>query len=311
MSARRAVRRIAAALIFVALVSTSALILARRAPGDYTDILRAARVSDEAIARERVRLHLDRSLPELSGIWLAGLARLDLGTSYRFGRPVRELIAERAPRTLTLVAGAILLSFVIGIAWGTLLVHGPRPVRAVLSALATIALSLPSVAVLFGLMFLALKAGWLGQGSHGVVTPILGVAALLLPAAGAISRLHADAMGQALAEPWAVASAARGVSRRTLVWKLAMRVAVTRVTSVMPLLSANVFGASLLVEIVTGWAGLGRLMHDALVSRDVFLVAGATAAIAATLAAVALVADVFAAALDPRIETHEAVQGAR
>lgn len=311
MSAGRAVRRITAALIFVALVSTCALILARRAPGDYTDVLRAARVSEDAIARERVRLYLDRSLPQLSAVWLGGLARLDLGMSYRFGRPVRELIAERAPRTLMLVASAIVLSFVIGIVWGTALVHSPRAVQAVLSAFATLALSLPSLAVLFALMFVALKAGWLGQGSHGAVTPVLGILALLLPAGGGLSRLHAEAMGQALAEPWAVASAARGVSRRTLVWKLAMRVAATRVTSVMPLVSANIFGASLLVELVTGWAGLGRLMHDALVSRDVFLVAGCTAAIAAALAALALLSDVIVSGLDPRIDAHAAQEPAR
>lgn len=311
MSAAIAVRRIIAAVIFVALVSTCALILARRAPGDYTDVLRAARVPEESIARERSRLSLDRSLPRLSAIWLAGLARLDLGTSYRFGRPVRELIAERAPRTLGLVAGAIFLSFVIGIVWGTSIAGGSRPLRAVLSAFATLALSLPSLAVLFALMFVALRAGWLGPISHGFVTPMLGMSALLLPAGGALARLHAEAMEQALAEPWAVASAARGVSRRTLVWKLAMRVAATRVTSVMPLVAANVFGASLLVEIVTGWAGLGRLMHDALVSRDVFLVAGCTAAIAAALAALSLLSDFIAAALDPRIETSAATEPAR
>jgi len=295
----------------VALVSTCALILARRAPGDYTDVLRAARVPEESIARERSRLYLDRSLPRLTGIWLAGLARFDLGTSYRFGRPVRDLIAERAPRTLGLVGGAIFLSVVIGIVWGTSIAGGRRPLRAVLSAFATLALALPSLAVLFALMFVALRAGWLGPISHGVITPMLGMSALLLPAGGSLARIHAEAMGQALAEPWAVAAAGRGVSRRTLVWKLAMRVAATRVTSVMPLVAANVFGASLLVEIVTGWAGLGRLTHDALVSRDVFLVAGCTAAIAAALAVLALLSDVVAAALDPRIERHAVTEPAR
>lgn len=298
-------RRIAAAILFVALVSTAALILARRAPGDYTDLLRAARVSEAAISRERRRLHLDRSLPDLSRVWLAGLARFDLGESYRFGRPVRDLLVERAPRTIVLVSSAILAAIVLGIIWGTWLVHGPAFVRAPLSALATAALALPSIVVLFVLMFFAARAGWLAQGGHGIAIPILGISALLIPAAGSIARLHAEALAQALSEPWAIASAARGVSRRVITWKLAMRIAATRVTSVLPLLSANVFGASLLVEVVTGWAGLGRLMHDALVSRDIFLVAGCTAAIAAVLAALALVSDVAASTLDPRIETYQ------
>ena len=306
MSVLRVFRKIAAALLFVALGSTMALILARRAPGDYTDTLRASRMPEDAIARERERLYLDRSLPELSRIWLAGLARLDLGTSYRFARPVTALLAERAPRTLALVSSAVFIAIAAGILWGTGLVHGRPLIRAPLSAAATLALSMPAIVVLFALMLVAAKAGWLAQGGHGLVIPILGVAALVLPAAGALARLHAQALDEALAEPWAAASAARGVSDGVLVWKLGMRIAATRVASVMPLVAANIFGASLLVEVVTGWAGLGRLMLDALVARDVFLVAGCTAAIAASVAALALAADVVVAALDPRTATREA-----
>lgn len=302
----RVIRRIAAALLFVALVSTAALVLARRAPGDYTDTLRAARMPAEAIERERARFHLDRSLPELSRIWLAGLARFDLGTSFRFHRPVRSLIVERAPRTLALVSSALLLAVAAGIAWGTLIILGRPLTRAVLSSAATVLLSLPSIVVLFVFMLVAVRAGWLAQGLHTAVIPALGIAALLLPAAAGLARLHEESLDQALAQPWAIAAMARGVSRRILIWKLAMRLAATRVASVLPLLAANVFGASLLVEVVTGWGGLGRLMLDALVARDVFLVAGCTAAIAAVVAALAAVSDVIVAALDPRADVQEA-----
>lgn len=308
MSVLRAFRRIAAALLFVALVSTTALILARRAPGDYTDTLRAARLSEDVIARERERLYLDRSLPDLTRIWLTGLARLDLGTSYRFARPVAALIAERAPRTLALVSAAVLLAIGGALLWGTWLVRARRPVRMVLSAASTTALSLPSIVILFALLLGAAKAGWLAQGGHSMVIPLLGILALLLPASGGLARVHEQALREALAEPWALASTARGVSGGVLVWKLAMRIAATRVVSVMPLVAANILGASLLVEVVTGWAGIGRLMLDALVSRDVFLVAGCTAAIAAAIAALALVSDALVAALDPRIEALESVE---
>ena len=306
MSAFRILRRIAAALLFVALVSTSALVLARRAPGDYTDTLRAARMPAEAIERERSRLYLDRSLPDLSRIWLTGLVRLDLGTSYRFSRPVTSLLIERAPRTLALVASAIALAFILGMFWGTWLVQGRPAVRMFLSGAATLVLAVPSVVLLFVLLLIAVRSGWLSQGAHGIVTPLLGVTALLLPAAAALARLHAEALAAAVGEPWAAASSARGVTRRVLVWKLAMRVAATRVVSVMPLVSANIFGASLLVEVVTGWAGLGRLMLDALVGRDIFLVAGCTVAIAGSVALLGIVSDALVAALDPRVAASEA-----
>lgn len=304
----RVAGRIGAALLFVALVSTAALILARRAPGDYTDTLRAARMSEDVIARERTRLHLDRSLPDLSRVWLTGLARLDLGSSYRFGRPVLSLLIERAPRSLMLVSSAVMLAGVIGVLWGTLLVRGRTPLRAMLSALATLAVAMPSLVVLFICMFAAARAGWLTTTGHGIVIPILAIAALLMPAAGSLARVHAEAMGQALAEPWATASSARGLSHRVLVWKLAMRVASTRVLSVLPLVAANIFGASVLVEVVSGWAGLGRLMLDALVARDIFLVAGCTAAITAAVGVLRLVADTAVEVLDPRITASEAAR---
>lgn len=296
----------AAALLFVALVSTAALVLARRAPGDYTDTLRAARMSADAIERERARFHLDRSLPELAGLWLAGLARFDLGNSFRFDRPVRSLIIERAPRTLALVSSALLLAIAGGIAWGTVIILGRPLTRAALSGAATVLLSLPSIVVLFVFMLIAVRSGWLAQDLHSTVIPALGIAALLLPAAAGLARLHEESLDQALGQPWAMAALARGVSRRVLIWKLAMRLAATRVASVLPLLAANVFGASLLVEVVTGWAGLGRLMLDALVARDIFLVAGCTAALAAAVAALAVIADVIVAALDPRVDVGEA-----
>lgn len=304
----RVLGRIGSALLFVALVSTLALILARRAPGDYTDTLRAARMSEDVIARERTRLHLDRSLPDLSRVWLTGLARLDLGTSYRFGRPVTSLLVERAPRSLVLVSSAVMLAAVIGVLWGTLLVRGRAPLRAALSAVATLAVAMPSIVILFIWMFAAARAGWLSGADHGIVIPMLAIAALLLPASGSLARVHAEAMGQTLAEPWAIASSARGLSHRVVVWKLAMRVAATRVLSVLPLVAANIFGASVLVELVSGWAGLGRLMLDALVARDIFLVAGITAAITAVLGVLSLISDTAVEVLDPRIAASEATR---
>ena len=305
MSVLRVIRRLGAALLFVAVVSTIALILARQAPGDYTDTLRAARMPAEAIERERTRLYLDRSLPELSAVWLAGLARLDLGTSFRFSRPVTTLIAERAPRTLVLVLISLVLAIGGGVVWGTLLVSGGRVTQRALSALSTLSLSIPSIVILFMLMFVMVRLGWLGRGSETFIVPALGIIALLLPAAGGLARVHAEALDQALAEPWSMASVSRGISPALLVWKLAMRIAIARVFSMLPLLAANLFGVSLLVEVVSGWAGLGRLMLDGLVARDMFLVAGCTAAIAAAIAVLGVVSDAIVAALDPRVEFSE------
>lgn len=306
MSVFSVLRRVAAALIFVALVSTVALVLARRAPGDYTDTLRASRLSEDAIARERSRLYLDRSIPELCGVWLSGLPRLDMRISYRHGRPVVELLAERLPRTLALVGVALALSLAAAVIWGTLQTRAPRGVGRAMEAAGGLVLAVPSIVILFGLLFAAARAGWLARVDQSVAMPLAGMLALALPASAALAALHAQALGEALAEPWARAAASRGLSADRMAWKLGMRIALTRLASVTPLAAANVLGASLIIEAVTGWAGLGRLMLDALVSRDVFLVAGCTAAVSALVAAASFASDLAASALDPRIREDAA-----
>ena len=301
MSVPRIVRRLAAALLFVALVSTIALVLARRAPGDYTDTLRANRLAPEAIDRERSRLYLDRSVPELCIVWLSGLARLDMRVSYRYARPVTSLLVERVPRTLAFVSIALALSIAGGLLWGTLQARTTGAAAHLIAGAAGLLLALPSLVLLFVLLYAAGRVGWLGFGSERVVIPLIGILSLALPSSAALAGMHAQALEEALREPWAQAARSRGVPEGRLIWRLGMRVAVARIASVSPLVAANLLGASLLIEAVTGWAGLGRLTLDAVVARDVFLVAGCTAAVSAIVAIASLAADGAGRLLDPRV----------
>ncbi len=291
----------ATALLFVALVSTIALVLARRAPGDYTDTLRASRLAPEAIDRERSRLYLDRSVPELCVVWLSGLARLDMRVSYRYARPVTSLLAERLPRTIAFVSIALVLSIAGGLLWGTLQARATGAAAHLIAGAAGLLLAVPSLVLLFVLLYAAGRAGWLGAGSERVVIPLIGILSLALPSSAALAGMHAQALEEALGEPWAQAARSRGVPAGRLIWRLGMRVAVARMASVTPLVAANMLGASLIVEAVTGWAGLGRLTLDAVVTRDVFLVAGCTAAVAAIVAVASLAADGAGRLIDPRV----------
>jgi ABC-type dipeptide/oligopeptide/nickel transport system permease component len=306
VSVPRIVQKAATALLFVALVSTVALVLARRAPGDYTDTLRASRLAPDAIERERARLYLDRSIPELCAVWLSGLARGDMRVSYRYARPVTSLLAERLPRTLALVGLALVISIAGGLLWGTVQAQATGTMAQLIAGAAGLLLAVPSLVLLFVLLYAASRAGWLGMGGQGIALPLIGILSLALPSSAALAGLHAEALTSALDEPWAQAARARGVGANRLVWRLAMRIAAGRMASVAPLIGANVLGASLIVEAVTGWAGLGRLTLDAVVSRDVFLVAGCTAAVSTLVAVASLAADAVGRMLDPRIGEHTA-----
>ena len=105
---------------------------------------------------------------------------------------------------------------------------------------------------------------------HLALLPAL---ALAIPLAATLERLQAQAMVEALAEPYILGALGRGVPRLGLVWRHALRVAVRPVIAVYGIIIGSLLSGSFAVEIVLSWPGLGQLMYDALVSRDIYLVA--------------------------------------
>jgi len=125
--------------------------------------------------------------------------------------------------------------------------------------------------------------------------------ALSLPLAAMLERLQAQATLEALSAPDLVAAAARGLPPARLVWIHAARQSLRPVLGVYGIVIGSLFSGSLAVEFVTAWPGLGRLMYDALVGRDLFLVAGCALAGAIFLAVGNLIADLVRSLVDPRV----------
>ena len=111
-------RRLLFALLLVFVISSGSLLLAHLAPGDYTSQLRRPGVSAETVARERRRLGLDRPVSAQYIAWLGRLVRFDLGTSFRYARPVTDLVGERAANTALLAVAALLLATGSACLWG-------------------------------------------------------------------------------------------------------------------------------------------------------------------------------------------------
>jgi peptide/nickel transport system permease protein len=299
-------RRLVLALLLVFIVSSAALLLVDAAPGDHFS---AFDLDPAAVAAERHRHGLDRTPLARYGAWLARAARLDFGESLKYRRPVAQLVAERAPMTALLGLSALALATLIGIPAG--LVTGSR--RNVLTAaartLSLVVVSVPSLVTSFALLFLAARTGWLPVGGFASTDGnpwtaarylVLPTIALALPIAATIERLQSQALADALAEPSVRAALARGCSRERVVWRHAFRMSMPPVLAIYGVIVGTVLSGSFAVEIVTSWPGLGALMYDALVSRDLFLVAGCAGAGAVFLALGTLTADIALALADPR-----------
>lgn len=294
-------RRLLAAAAFVLVVSTSALVLARLAPGDATTELTLSGASAASIAQTRARLGLDEPFYAHVGRWLAGLARFDLGTTSS-GQSVTTLVSARAGNTAELAFLALALATVAGLPLG--LLTGARPrgwLSAIVTPVSTAFVACPPLVGALGLLLLAVSTGWLSTRPGDVLVPAL---ALALPIAAMLERVQSQATADALSAPDLVATAARGVPPGRLLWVHAARQSLRPVLGIYGVVIGSLLSGSLAVEVVTNWPGLGRLMYDALRGRDLFLVAGCALVGAVGLAVGNLVADVGRAVADPRVREH-------
>lgn len=295
------IRRILGAVVFVAVVSTSALVLVRLAPGDAATML-ALKGTDAATLEDlRQRYKIGLPLLDQLGDWVSGVARLDLGQSYLYGRPVAGLVMERARRTALLAAIVLVVATLIGLPLGVLTGARPRGLLAALVSPLSIALvACPPIVGALALLLLAATTGWLPTSPGSLAVPTL---ALALPLAASLERLQSQATAESLAAPDIMAAAARGIPRARLIWIHAARQSLRPVLGVYGIVIGTLFSGSLAVEVITGWPGIGRLMSDALVGRDLYLATGCALAGAVLIALGNTVADVTRAIVDPRIES--------
>jgi len=282
-----------AALVLVSFFGT--YLLTALAPGDAAY---QAMFNDEIVyTAERSRLGLDRTVTSRVLDRAAGLARLDLGTSRRFGRPVLPLVTEASAATARAGGTALLVALALGVPAGVASARARhRAVRRVAAGISLLLLSVPALvlALLLAVVFSALR----------IPAFLVMVLALAVPAAALIERLQSSAYETASSSLCLTAARARGVPEALVAWRHAWPLSLPSVIGVSALVASQLMSGSLAVEFVTGRQGLGRLMYDALVSRDLDLAAGCAGAAAVLVGVVTWAADLVHLAVDPRTATR-------
>jgi len=311
--ARFVLRRTAFAAMLVLIVSSASLVLARYAPPE--DAFGTQRT---VLMQERHRLGFDQPLMQQYTRWLTRSLHLDFGESMRFRRPVAALVRERAGNTALLGISGLLLATAIGIPLGVFTGTSQRGVLvAAARMLSIVLLSLPSLVTSLVLLLVAARTGWLPAGGlpqipadAGTLETLAIVArylflpslALALPVAASIERLQSQSIREVLSEPSIIAALGRGIPRRRVIWRHALRLSLKPVVAIYGITIGAVLSGSFVVEIVMSWQGLGDLMFQALQARDLYLIAGCAATGSAGLAAGILLSDLALVAIDPRVE---------
>ncbi len=284
----------AATLVFIVL----------RLSGDPTSLLLPpqATAADRELLRQQ--LGLDHSLVWQYVIYVSNLARGDLGQSFLSYYPVLDLTLERLPYTLAL-AGATLV-FVIAIALPLGIAAARQASGWVDRLVMLVVIAAQAVpAFVTGTILIIVFAVWLhwlpSSGAGSAPSLILPVATLGIYSAGRTVRLVRSGMVASLREEYILAARARGLSEAAVVFRHALRNAMIPAITMLGLEAGGLLGRAVVVEVVFGWPGLGRLIVDSALARDYAVAQGAILILAAAYVVINLVVDVLYRLVDPRL----------
>ncbi len=302
---RYALLRLLGAIPTLLLVVVLAFLLMRAAPGGPFD---AERVLPPEIAANVERAyHLDEPLPKQLARYLAGLARGDLGPSYRYrDHTVSELIATAFPLSLKLGALAMLLAVAVGVSTGVIaaLARNSLLDRSVMAFAMTgisvpVFVIAPVLVLLFAVKLNWLPAGWSGSG--GGARMLLPVVALALPQIAYIARLTRASMIDVLGSDFIRTARAQGLGRYAVVRYHALKPAMLPVLSYLGPAIAAVLTGSVVIEEVFGIPGLGQFFVRGALNRDYTLVLGIVIFYAMLIVFLNLVVDILYGFIDPRV----------
>jgi peptide/nickel transport system permease protein len=306
-------RRMPSAVLVLFATSVLAFVLPRLAPGDPAVTLAGPDATTAEIAAIRTDLGLDRPIVAQYLDWLGHALRGDFARSYVTGRPVTELIADRAGSTVQLAVLAAVLTVALGLGMGITAGSLRRgPVRTALDLLCTTLLAVP--AFLSGLLLvLLLGVAWpilpvsgdvslLADPEIGIQYLLLPALALALPQAAAIARLLRSAMDQARGEDYVQWATAKGASAGRVTVRHVLRNSLSSALVTLGIRFGELLGGAVVVEAVFARNGLGSLAVTSVNHRDYVVLQALTLLAVAIAVIMQLLTEIGLAALDPRIK---------
>jgi peptide/nickel transport system permease protein len=303
-------------------VSLLSFIFIELSPGDFFDEMKLnPQISSETLVQLRRQYGMDQPFAVRYIHWLKSVAHGELGFSFAYNAPVAPLLRSRARNTLLLAGSATLMAWLIALPWGILSAekHG-KWFDSGSSLLTSILLATPDVLLALGLLLFAVRTRFLPTGgmmslaaenrgrwtetkdiSIHLLGPVIVLALISLPT---LLRHIRAAMIEALASPCVRAARAHGIGRSRILLRHAFPVAMNPLISLFGLSLGSLLSASLLIEVVMSWPGLGPLLLESILARDVYVIIGAVMFASFILVSGMLLGDVLLIGADPRIRTE-------
>jgi len=305
-------RRFLTFLITISGASGIIFLLLEVLPGDPALTMLGVDAPESAVAAIRLELGLDRPPSVRYVAWIAGLFHGEMGLSYVYKVPVTELISQRLQVTLPLAIGAMAVATLASLFLGIFAATNHNRIGDYgVMGFSQLGLAIPDF--WFGILLIILFAvslRWLPSGGfsgwdegvwRGVRSLTLPVVTLSLSLTAIMTRVTRSAILEVAREDFVRTARAKGLSRRAALWRHVLRNALVPVLTIGGVLVATVLTGTLIIENVFALPGVGKLIFDAILNRDLMVVKNVVLLFAAIVVVVNLMVDILYAMVDPRI----------
>ena len=314
-------KKVLQAFVVMLLVTLISFMLIQIMPGDAAVIYLGANAADEQLlAQTRAEMNLDKPVPVQWILWVADAFRGDFGNSFYYHEPVTELIGARIGITFTLGLVALCISVVVGILLGILAAtHRNGFLDNLINVLANIGISAPAFWI--GMMLIYVFALWLGiLPVQGYVPPgqdlvdsimhmVLPCFVMALPSIATMTRQTRASVLDVLNEDYVRTARSKGLKSRVILVKHVLKNAMIPVLTVLGMSIASLFGGSVLVEQVFNIPGMGQMVTNAVMNRDIPIIQAFIVIISLVIILSALLVDIAYGIVDPRIRVSKGRSG--
>lgn len=302
--ARHLLRRFLLTLPALWLVLTLVFLMIHIVPGDPVEQMLGEGAAPGELVQLRHALGLDQPLLTQYGHYLKQLVHGDLGQSFKFQAPVRRIIFERYPATLSLAFLALLVCAAIAIPAGVLAAYKRgRVADRMVGVFTLFGLAVPNFALGPVLILLfSIELGLLPvSGRGGPAYYVLPAATLGAALAAILTRMVRGSMLEELSSDYVRTARAKGLSMSVVLFRHAFRNALIPIITILGLQFGTLLAGTIVTETIFSWPGIGRLTVQAISARDYPLLQGCILVIAVSYVLVNLLTDVLYAVIDPRV----------
>jgi len=284
-------------------------------PGDPASFMLGINAQPDTIQALRVELGLDQSQAQRYLGWVGGLLSGDMGTSYTYRTPVSDIVSDRLQVSLPLALYALMLTVVVAFPVGILAAARRGSVTDITVMGATqLGVAIPNFwfAILMVILF-AINLRWFSAGGFpgwdaGIFLAMkaltLPAIALALPQASILSRVMRSSLLDTLSEDYMRTARAKGLTRRQVLWRHALRNAMIPVLTIIGLQFSFLLAGAIIIENVFFLPGLGRLVFQAITQRDLIVVESVVMLLVFAVILVNFFVDIAYAWVDPRLRVR-------